>query len=170
MKNKKLKFLLSAGAVTSSISFTNISESIEEESTKYAVTTTNLNFRKVPSSKGKVIYTIKKDTKVEIISYYGKWVKIKYNNTTGYSSKDYLKVLSNISSNKLDNMEENERVGFVTGLMLNVRSGPGTTYQKIGIINRNTQVIVLGSQDGWNKIKLSDGTIGWSSADYIEIK
>ena len=68
-----------------------------------------------------------------------------------------------------------QRVGAVTGAEtgLNVRSGPGTSYNPIGGLRNNAQVIVLGQQEGWYQIlfRNPDGqaAIGYVSADYLTV-
>ncbi|WP_101696756.1 SH3 domain-containing protein [Clostridium minihomine] len=53
---------------------------------------------------------------------------------------------------------------------LNVRSGPGTTYQVVKTVEKGTAVETLDSgTSGWYKIKLSDGTQGYCSAQYLNV-
>ncbi|MEG2985674.1 MAG: SH3 domain-containing protein [Peptostreptococcaceae bacterium] len=49
---------------------------------------------------------------------------------------------------------------------LNVRTGPSTDNDKIGSLDRGMVVEILESNNGWNKVKLSNGEEGWVSADY----
>ena len=43
----------------------------------------------------------------------------------------------------------------------NVRGGPSTRYSVIGRVTRGEEIPVLGSQGGWLKVRLADGTEGW---------
>ncbi len=52
-------------------------------------------------------------------------------------------------------------------MSLNVRSGPGTSYSIIGKLNGGDVVELKAKNNGWYKVKLSSGTIGWVSASYI---
>ncbi|MGL5695300.1 MAG: SH3 domain-containing protein, partial [Peptostreptococcaceae bacterium] len=166
MKNQRLRALIGAGLLTASMAFVNIAEA----ATKYAKTTDNLNFRTGPSTSDKVISTIKKNTQVEVISYEGKWAKIKYNNKVGYSSKDYLKeVNSSSNSNSGTGTSTSKKTGTVTTDTLNVRSGAGTNYNKIGTVKKGAKVTILSTSKGWHKIEMSGGKTGWVSADYIKI-
>lgn len=63
------------------------------------------------------------------------------------------------------NAENNS--GIVNVSALNVRSGPGTNNRIITKLYRNNKVSILESSNGWHKVQLSNGTIGWSSAEYI---
>ena len=49
---------------------------------------------------------------------------------------------------------------------LNVRSGAGTSYSKIGALYRGTYVKPLETQGTWYKIGY-DGGYGWICADYV---
>ena len=66
-----------------------------------------------------------------------------------------------------------ETVGLVTASPnLNVRSGPGTGYQRIGSLSYGAQVAVLNSASGWYQVLYASGgtaVTGWVSADYITL-
>jgi uncharacterized protein YraI len=53
---------------------------------------------------------------------------------------------------------------------LNVRSGPGTTFEPITSITRGQTVELLGrdSSGSWLNIRTPGGTVGWSSARYLD--
>ena len=57
--------------------------------------------------------------------------------------------------------------GVVTASVLNVRSGPSTSYSVITKLYKGDKVEILESSNGWNKIKTSSGKTGWSSAEYL---
>ena len=53
---------------------------------------------------------------------------------------------------------------------LNLRKGLGTDYAVLKVLDNNTTVTVVDkSNSGWLKVKLSDGTTGYCSADYLDI-
>jgi LysM repeat protein/SH3-like domain-containing protein len=61
-------------------------------------------------------------------------------------------------------------VGTVSGVyFLNVRTGPGMTYERINVISSGTQVTLLGrdSAAGWLKVRLASGQEGWVGSAYI---
>ena len=51
---------------------------------------------------------------------------------------------------------------------LNVRKGPSIEEQRVGSLDRGMVVEILETNNGWNKIKLTDGNEGWVSGDYTE--
>lgn len=61
------------------------------------------------------------------------------------------------------------KTGVVTGSAVNVRSGPGTGYSKIGSVNKGTTVEVLETKNSWHKIKLSKISSGWVVGAYLAV-
>lgn len=50
---------------------------------------------------------------------------------------------------------------------LNVRSGPGKNYSKIGALTNNTKVTIIKTSSGWHQINYKSGT-GWVDATYVK--
>lgn len=50
---------------------------------------------------------------------------------------------------------------------LNLRSGPGTSYDTVGGVGIDENITVLEEDSNWLKVRLSDGTEGWISSGYI---
>ena len=63
----------------------------------------------------------------------------------------------------------NSNEGTVTADVLNVRSGPSTSYSITTKLYKGNKVEILETSNGWHKIKTSNGTTGWVSASYISI-
>ncbi len=67
------------------------------------------------------------------------------------------------------------RTGTVTNaeLGLNVRSGPGTTFGRVGSLLNGDRVVVLGQESGWYQILFrnadNQAAIGYVSADYLTL-
>jgi hypothetical protein len=59
--------------------------------------------------------------------------------------------------------------GIVTATKLNVRSGPSTNNPIIHLLWKDNVVNIITASNGWYKIKLSDGRIGWVSRYFIKI-
>lgn len=73
---------------------------------------------------------------------------------------------SNTSSNSVAETTVHQK-GLVNATSLNVRSGPGTNYSKVGNLSNNAKVtIVAKCSNNWLKIKYSNG-YGYVSGDYI---
>jgi len=56
-----------------------------------------------------------------------------------------------------------------TNSSVNIRSGAGTSYSKLGSLKDGEKVLVLDNSQGWCKIAYDDGEVGYMSADYIDI-
>ncbi|WP_120500571.1 SH3 domain-containing protein [Roseovarius sp. EL26] len=63
-------------------------------------------------------------------------------------------------------LEQVVDVRIVTGSVVNMRSGPGTGYNRIGKLAKGAEVTVLRVPgDGWVKLRAHDtGRVGWMSA------
>jgi len=61
-----------------------------------------------------------------------------------------------------------QRISVKTEI-LNVRSGPGTTFDKIGRIALGQEFLVIKREDDWFKVDLGDDRSGWVTAEYVDI-
>ncbi len=119
-----------------------------------------LNVRSQPNGSASIIGKLNHGTTVTVTGESGDWYKIESGSLKGYASKEYI-VLGTVSE---------ELSGVVTGASsLRVRSGPGTSYSRITSISEGTKVTILSQSDGWYKIRLSNGTTGYCSAEYIKV-
>jgi len=59
------------------------------------------------------------------------------------------------------------RLYHTTASVLNVRSGPGTSFRIINKLVRNTPVTVLESSGNWRRVKSIKGVTGWVSKNYL---
>lgn len=130
------------------------------------VTASSLNVRAGAGTNFKVIGKLARNAKVDILEKVGAWYKIKYGSSVGYVHGDYVKL--DTSSNTSSRGEQSTSVGIVTASGLNVRSGPGTNYSKVGILYRNSQVIILGQSGVWYKIKFGS-TTGYVHSAYVKV-
>jgi hypothetical protein len=63
-----------------------------------------------------------------------------------------------------------DRTGTITVSYINLRSGPGSTFEILKNPNEGEKVIVIGrSEDGlWLKVKYYDST-GWVGSEFVEV-
>ena len=143
-----------------------ISPSIMHANGKQGVVTASaLNVRSGPSTSNSVITKAYKGDKVEILESSSGWHKIKLSNgKIGWSSGDYIKIGSTDSGSTTPSTG---KTGTVTASALNIRSGAGTNYSVITKAYRGDKVEILETSGGWNKVKLSNGKVGWASGQYI---
>ncbi|MGM9973693.1 MAG: SH3 domain-containing protein, partial [Clostridiaceae bacterium] len=91
------------------------------------------------------------------------WAKVSYNGKTGYCSAEYLKKVSSE-----EKVEETYKTMEAT-TYLNVRKGPSTSHEKIGMLDPKDKVKVISISNGWAKISYKNQTAYVSSSYLKEI-
>lgn len=59
------------------------------------------------------------------------------------------------------------RTGVVNATNLNIRLGASLERDIITTVPNGVRLTLLDELNGWYKVQLSDGKIGWASGDYI---
>lgn len=56
-------------------------------------------------------------------------------------------------------------------IRVNVRQGPGAAYPKVGELDRNVKVVIVGrSEDGkWYQVPYATGKTGWVAVDFVDV-
>ena len=125
------------------------------------VTASSLNFRTGPSTSYSIIDVLMNGQKVEYISTSGSWLKVKYNGVTGYVHGDY------VTKGTTDNSTTGTTKYVSASVGLNVRSGAGTSYSKLGKLEYKEKVTVLSTSNGWSKINYN-GKTGYVDSSYLQ--
>ena len=126
------------------------------------VDTDALRLRNEANTTSTILATASKGDTVVILEDAGNgWYKVDYNTVEGYMSSEYLTVST----------QADVSMGYglvqADGSTLNVRSGPGTGYDKVATLSDNAVVTIVGINNGWYKIKTSSGTVGYVSSEYM---
>lgn len=117
----------------------------------------SLNVRSQPSTNGVVLATLKKGSYITLIEKSGEWWKVEYaKNQYGYCHGSYLTVASGVPA-AIKTQSGN----------LNVRSGPGTSYSKVGTLAKGETVIALSTTGSWSHILYHGTKTGYVSAQYL---
>ncbi|EPZ59537.1 SH3 domain-containing protein [Paraclostridium sordellii] len=125
------------------------------------ITADSLNARRGDGTNDFVTGTLTNGAKVEVLESQNGWYKIKYNGTYGYIYGQFV--------SKSDNgISSSNKIGTVNATTLNVRSGYGSNYSKIGTLSNGAKIEIVESQNGWHKIKYN-GTYGYVSGDFIKV-
>lgn len=157
----------------------------EAEKTSSGVVTADvLNIRSGAGTNYSILGTLKKSSKVEIVSSTTGWYKIKFNSSYGYVSSTYVSQSpntndsnnnnnnSNNDNNNSDNNNNNNSTGTIIGSVtadaLNVRGGAGTNYAVLKTLPFGTNVEILSTSNGWHKIKFNS-LVGYVSSSYIKV-
>jgi N-acetylmuramoyl-L-alanine amidase len=59
-------------------------------------------------------------------------------------------------------------VSTKTGVGVNVRTGPGTTFPIAGKVSDGTVVIISGEQEGWTQVEINDSCSGWIMSTFLK--
>ena len=135
----------------------------------------SVNVRAGAGTNTKKIGTAKKGARFECLgkSADGNWYKIQYNSTTvAYIHKDYISVKDETVELPVEVAVSGKIVTVVNcNTSVNVRSGAGTNYSKIGTAPKNQQYACLGvSSDGnWYQIQYTATQKGYVHKDYIKL-
>lgn len=111
------------------------------------ITGSTVNIRRGPGSSYKVFKVSRKGDKFEVVNTSG-WMCVKHEDTVCWVSEKYVKD------------------GVCTASSLNVRKGPNTTYDSVGIVKKGHNFTVVNT-NGWVPI-LIDGAIYWVSKTYAK--
>jgi cell wall-associated NlpC family hydrolase len=127
------------------------------------VTGDSLRLRAGADTSTTVLATASKGTTVAVLeNQEGGWYKVSWKGTVGYMSADYLSV----------SVQTDADLGFATlntdGAPLNLRSGPGTDYDKVTTIPATATLTVTGVDNGWYKVSYND-TVGYVLSDYVTL-
>lgn len=127
------------------------------------VTGDSLRLRADASTASSILTTVPKGTQVVVLeNQVNGWYQVDLNGTVGYMSANYLSVT----------VQANADLGTGTlntdGASLNLRSGPGTGYNKVASIPANAVLTITGIENGWYKTSYN-GKDGYVSSDYITL-
>ncbi len=133
----------------------------------------SLNVRSGPGTSYSRIGKVYNGNVLTVYSVRSGWVELDYKGRHGWVSDGYIKVTLHSSNDDQNPQEPSpdspDTIG--TGICsvstsLNVRSGPSTSYSKVGSIPRGANVNILTVSGSWYRIEYK-GLIGWCSAPYI---
>lgn len=131
--------------------------------------TTNLNIRSGPGTSYKILGKISAGCYAIILegSKDG-WTKI----STGSIEEGYISTKYLFSPEEVKSMCDEDKLvsATITASVLNVRSGPGTHFDKVKQVKKGQTfpVILSKSYEGWLAIQINSDTIGYVSEDYIK--
>ncbi|CEQ08816.1 SH3-domain-containing protein [[Clostridium] sordellii] len=143
------------------------------------VTADALHVRTGPSTSYSKLTKVYQGQSVSIIDSSDGWHKIKTpSGHVGWSSGEFISLSGGSTNGGNDNNSnsgsntDNSLAGkkaTITASALNVRSGPSTGYNVIGTTYQGNTVEIITSSNGWHKVKLSNGQVGWVSGQYVSL-
>ncbi len=126
--------------------------------------TAGVNVRSGPGSSYSVIGSLDKNEVVTKLGTSGNWTKIDYDGRTGYVNTPYVKPYA--GDDDVIIIDDDDAVTAYVNAAVNVRSGPGTSYTKLGELKKGDSVALVGSTGSWSIIKWGTGT-AYVSASYL---
>ncbi len=124
-----------------------------------AITTANLlNVRSNPDIHSNIIGKLPKSSRVDVISLLPQWAEIHFNGAVGYISRDYIRL----------QQQPDATNGKVIASLLNVRSQPNASSEKLGQLSRNAHVKVLAKHGDWLQIYFND-LKGFVHSHYVQL-
>lgn len=108
------------------------------------VSASGLNLRQSPDTAAPVLATANSGECIVVLDVQDGWYHVSYNLRDGYMSADYLSVAT----------AENAELGYgtVSGQDVNLRSGPGTSYNQLATASYGEKCYIIGLNQGWYKV------------------
>lgn len=124
------------------------------------VNATGLNLRQSPDTGSQVLTTANSGECIVVLGSENGWYKVSYNLQVGYMSADYLNVAT----------AENAELGYgvVTGSGVNLRSGPGTSYNRVAVASQGEKCYIIGVNNGWYKVFYNNQTC-YIRSDFLNL-
>ena len=132
------------------------------------VTADSLRLRSEANASSSTLAQVSTGSTVTVIADAGSgWYKVTYGGKTGYMSGDWLTVSLNDGTvvPAAQGTEAAQSRGLITASVLNVRSGAGTSYDKVSSLKGGTVVDILADLgNGWYQIES-----GYINAEYVTL-
>lgn len=122
-----------------------------------------LNVRESPSTSSNIVTVLPKDASFEITGEEGDWYKIKYQDYTGYVSKQYVSINENVVNT---NIPPRANSNGIINKNSKLYILPLLNSTVIENINANTEILVVSITGKWAYIQ-TDTTSGWIFTDNI---
>lgn len=127
----------------------------------------HLNIRAIAADDGKLVGKLAKDAACEILSFDGKWAKIKSGKVEGYVATDFL-LMGERAADRAK--EVISTVATVTTAGLKVREEPNTECPVVTSVANGEELEVVDTQtDGWVKVLLDDEE-AFVSEEFVKVE
>jgi uncharacterized protein YgiM (DUF1202 family) len=114
-----------------------------------------------PGTNHKILIELRKGTKILVLTKEKDWYKIQMpGDVILWVSKNYIKEIK----------DREGLTGEINAKNVNVRTGIGTNDVKVGQVNKGDKVRIIGSKQGWYKIRPPKGFTAYIFAKYVNLK
>jgi N-acetylmuramoyl-L-alanine amidase len=122
-----------------------------------------LNVRSGPGTSFQVLTQIRPEQTFPLIKEEGDWIQIELND----QEKGWVaKWLIEIKEADVKQVSQVRKTATVQVPILNVRSGPNTSYSIIGKLTNGEKIEIIEVKQGWYKISFDQGN-GWVASDFV---
>lgn len=129
---------------------------VDDTTTATMYATTGVNVRSGPSTRYSIVGGLNRGDQVTRIGKSGNWTKITWGSGSAYVYTKYLQTGSISGGSCNNNWTSGTYTRYATTL-LNVRSGPSTSYSLLGTIGQGQSVSCVGTDGNWTKINWGGG-------------
>ncbi len=129
-------------------------------STYYA--TANVNVRSGPSTRYSVVGGLTSGQRVTVVGSSGNWYRISWNNGSAYVSASYLRQ----GAASTPSTPSTGTIGQATA-NVNVRSGPSTSYKRLGTLYKGELVTIKGYEGSWARVEWGGYASAYISRSYL---
>ena len=120
----------------------------------------SLHLRKTTSDVADITGTLKQGEAIEVLHYgEGDWLYVRCGSLTGYMHAAYARLKYSLATVALQDADS----------QLIVRKRANKSGDMVTKLKAGTAVTVLSESGGWSKIRLTDGTEGYVSSDYLTV-
>ena len=127
------------------------------------ITEDNVNLRSGPGTSYEVITKLAGGTQLGVIGEEAGWYRVATaKGTVGWVVEEYFRIAGSGSSAGGSQQSQNVVANIIED-GVNLRTGPGTSYESLGRLGADVQVEVLGREGDWYNVRSPRGTIGWVS-------
>jgi N-acetylmuramoyl-L-alanine amidase len=132
------------------------------EAAAVAVTGDIVNLRSGPGTGYRKVGEVSRGTQLAVVGQSGGWYKVRLQTgTLAWIAGWLVKPVAVSSGTEASRAGSLPAAVAVTGDIVNLRSGPGTGYRKVGEVSRGTQLAVVGQSGGWYRVRLASGALAW---------
>ena len=162
MKKLRIPLLSAFAALTIFASFFPVTAFAEQAT----VTGSEVNVRSGPGMAFSITGSLKRGTVVEVLNRSSdSWYQVSWDSGSGYISSAYLQLEAE-NGNASVTISQDGVPGYIDGMYVSLRSGPGTTYSIIGTYSNGKPLTITGSSGAWKAVTI-DGKDGYVFGTYV---
>ena len=134
--------------------------------TTYVIADDDTTVRKGPSTSYSILGTLEEDEVVVKVGTAGVWTKIIFDDVYGYVKTADVSSYDDDDLIIIDNGSSSGTTMAATA-NVNVRTGPGTNYSKIGALSKGDKVTKVGATGNWTIINWGSAGTAYVSSSYL---